>query len=251
MPVMSRSNAIKAVEKTGMILVFPLPNKKDPSSLWSHFFPRTKMRWEWDESGDNRVAELWHLRTELSSSGKLVYTKWFQGRATLFSKPLFTAMMRYLQTATGTVKPLSREAVAILEFLNEDSPQSPRVVREAVNLQGKFHESTFQRALKELWTRLLIVGYGEIDDGAFPSLAIGSTKLLFEDEWLASQDLTSEESLTCIELYMPQESAARKYLTRMERNLAKLDTKNNKKSAPTSMHIPRSEWEQRSSSVRE
>lgn len=44
------------------------------------------MHWEWDDAGDKRVADLWHLREELSRSGeRVVYTKWFQNRAGLDS----------------------------------------------------------------------------------------------------------------------------------------------------------------------
>ncbi|MBS2027495.1 MAG: hypothetical protein JST54_06265 [Deltaproteobacteria bacterium] len=46
--------------------------------------------------------------------------------------------------------------------------------------------------MKALWTRLLIVGAGEVDDGAFPSLAIGSTALLFEDLWRARSEANPE-----------------------------------------------------------
>ena len=63
-------SAIAAIEKSGAILVFPLDNRKEPASIWSHFYPRTPMRWEWDDSGDNRVGDLWHLRTELSTTRK-------------------------------------------------------------------------------------------------------------------------------------------------------------------------------------
>ena len=48
-------------------------------------------------------------------------------------------------------------------------------------------ESTYSKATQELWRRLLIVGHGEIDDGAFPSLAMGSTQLMFEDLWQAAR----------------------------------------------------------------
>lgn len=37
--------------------------------------------------------------------------------------------------------------------------------------------------MKQLWARLLIVGFGEVDDGAFPSLAVAATELMFEDSW--------------------------------------------------------------------
>jgi hypothetical protein len=44
--------------------------------------------------------------------------------------------------------------------------------------------------MKFLWTRLLIVGVGEVDDGAFPSLAVGATELVFEDLWLSRKNVS-------------------------------------------------------------
>ena len=41
----------------------------------------------------------------------------------------------------------------------------------------------YSRALKELWSRLLIVGVGEVADGAFPSLAMSATRHRFEELW--------------------------------------------------------------------
>jgi hypothetical protein len=43
----------------------------------------------------------------------------------------------------------------------------------------------FTAAMKVLWSRLLIVGTGEVEDGAFPSLAVAATELQFEDIWNA------------------------------------------------------------------
>jgi hypothetical protein len=37
--------------------------------------------------------------------------------------------------------------------------------------------------MKALWARLLIVGTGEVADGAFPSLAVSATEMMFEDLW--------------------------------------------------------------------
>ena len=44
-------------------------------------------------------------------------------------------------------------------------------------------ESVFTHAMKALWARLLIVGTGEVQDGAFPSLAVSATEMMFEDLW--------------------------------------------------------------------
>jgi hypothetical protein len=52
--------------------------------------------------------------------------------------------------------------------------------------------STYNKSTKVLWERLLIVGFGEVDDGAFPSLAVGSTENLFEDLWEDARKLKRE-----------------------------------------------------------
>ncbi len=179
---MNLQSAIAAINKHGMLLTFPIKNAKLPLSLWSVAYPRTKMKWEWDDDGDNRVVQLWHLRERLSRSGKVVYTKWYKGRATFFSRKEFTKRLAAsLANTNRAAHMLTREARDILEALEENSPLSTKVLKKTVDLRGKFHEATYNRAMKELWSRYLIVGYGEVDEGAFPSLAIGATKLLFED----------------------------------------------------------------------
>ncbi len=174
---MNLKKAISFIEKRGALLVFPIHNQKEPWSLWSEFYPKSTMRWEWDESGDNRVADLWHLREELSRSRKVVYGKWYKGRATVFSRELFSAMWPVLSVQES----LSTHARNLLSILEQESPLSTKELKRQGGLQGKVFEGTFQKALKELWTRLLIVGFGEVDDGAFPSLAIGATSALFEE----------------------------------------------------------------------
>ena len=72
---------------------------KRPLSLWSVFHPRTLMRWDWDESSDVRVGQLWQLREELARSRKVVYGKWYRNRATFFSRELFVALLATYRTA--------------------------------------------------------------------------------------------------------------------------------------------------------
>jgi hypothetical protein len=173
--------AIQAIDKYGILLVYPIKNAGDPPSLWSVLHPRSKMEWEWsDDSNNDRVADLWHLRMELSTSKKAVYTKWYQNRATFFSREYFTAALAILRQ---TKIPLSRDALNLLALMQESSPLSTKELKMGADLRGKLLESTYNKAMKELWSRLFIVGFGEVDDGAFPSLAVGATSLLFEDLW--------------------------------------------------------------------
>lgn len=186
--------AVAKVERDGALLVFPLDNRPEPPSLWARLHPKVPMRWEWDEGGDGRVFDLWRVRTRLSLSREVVYSKWFRGRATVFARDVFTAMLARLRAGRDLRKGLSAEAEAIMEVLDETSPVSSKELRRLAGLQGKLLESAWTRATAQLWSRLLVVGYGEVDDGAFPSLAIGATQSLFDDLWDAAGEMSAAEA---------------------------------------------------------
>ncbi|NUN04989.1 MAG: hypothetical protein HUU57_04420 [Bdellovibrio sp.] len=183
-----KQKMIAAIEKKGCLLVYPLQNRKEPASLWSELYPRTKMRWAWDESGDNRVGELWVLREELSRSKKVVYAKWFQNRATFFSREVFVCLLAFLGSAKGHVH-LPRASQEALESFLMDSPQSTKVIKENLGWQGKMMESHFNRAMKPLWQGLFLVGFGEVADSSFASLNMAATQNIFEDLWGQAQGL--------------------------------------------------------------
>ncbi len=206
---MNLKSAIAAIEEHGMLLVFPMGNRPEPQSLWSVTYPRSKMRWEWDDDGDGRVAKLWHLRADLSASGEVVYTKWYQGRATVFSRKAFTALLAGY--VVGGTRGLSTQARDILDILIADSPQSTKALRRETGLTGRPNERIYERALKELWTRLFIVGFGEIDEGAFPSLAMGATKVLFEDLHTKASTMGAEEAAAGREALFKSVPLARKF----------------------------------------
>lgn len=202
--------AVQAINTQGALLVFPIKNSKEPNSLWSVFYPRSKMRWEWDESGDNRVGHLWSLMKKLSDCDEVVYSKWFRGRATFFSRELFRALLAVEMQSPNFMQGFSPEANLLLETLEQDSPLSTKQLKELTDLQGKFNEGRYTRAMKSLFLHFHIVAYGEVEDGAFPSLAVGSTKLLFEDLWTEAGELSLKEARSCIEQYLPQGNAFRK-----------------------------------------
>ena len=185
---MKLARAIALVERHGILLVFPIANRSEPKSLWSVLHPRTPMRWEWDETGDGRVVDLWHARRELAESRAVVYSKWFRGRATVFAMDVFRALLASLAAHAPLTSGLSPDARTLLEILEDDSPQSTKTLKRTAGMQGRAMEATYTRALKELWSRLLVVGAGEECDGAFPSLSIGATRLLFEDPWAEAHE---------------------------------------------------------------
>jgi hypothetical protein len=177
------AKAIEAIERRGILLVYPIANQDEPRSLWSELHPRTRMTWAWDASADARVARMWHLRERLATSLSVAYTKWFRGRATFIALEVFRAMLSRLASEGELTAGLSRDATTLLELLEDDSPQSTKVLRANAQLQGRRNETIYARALKELWSRLLIVGVGEVADGAFPSLQMSATRLRFEPLW--------------------------------------------------------------------
>lgn len=189
----SVARAKRIVEKVGIVLVYPIKNAKEPPSLWSELHPKTEMRWEWDQGADGRVVELWHLKNELAATGDVAYAKWFRGRATFFSLDVFHALLTRLSEAGDVLAGLPREGTEILDLLRERSPLSTKELRAEAGLKGKAYESVFTHAMKALWTRLLLVGIGEVEDGAFPSLNVSATEAMFEDIWNARAEATSAQ----------------------------------------------------------
>lgn len=188
-----KRDMVKAINSRGCLLVYPLENKKEPLSLWSELYPRTKMRWEWDADGDARVSELWILREELSRSGEVVYAKWFRNRATFFSKEVFVHLLAYLGSSQGRVT-LPRSSQEALDSFLLDSPQSTKIIKANLGWQGKLMESHYNRSMKPLWNYLFLVGWGEVDDSSFPSLNMAATQNRFEDLWLESQNLSEDSA---------------------------------------------------------
>lgn len=192
-----------AIERHGALLVYPLANRKEPASLWSELHPGVAMRWAWDEGADDRVVDLWHLRERLARSGDVVYSKWFKNRAVFFSRALFTAM---LAEAIPRPSTLSREARDILELLENDSPQSTKVLRREAGLVGRENERDWTRAMRALFEGLHVVGTGEVQDGAFPSLAVGATRSIFEDLWTEAEDGPTDDGRALLARVLPPAS---------------------------------------------
>lgn len=182
---------IRAVNENGWLLVFPLPGKKDPLSVWHVLHPKSVMRWEWSEDADDKVVQLWQLRRVLAESRRVIYSKWYRGRATVFSEELFKKLWVYFKPERERILGESRE---ILDLLEMESPLSTKEIRRGTELNGKENEKRYVAAMKELWCTFAIVGIGEIDDGAFPSLAHAATHVVFEDLCLEAEKKDSPES---------------------------------------------------------
>ena len=208
------SSAVARIRDRGVLLDFPINNREEPKSLWSEFYPKTTMVWDWNEDGDMRVANMWQLMKRLSDSGNVVYSKWYQGRATFFSRKLFTAMLAVRRRISDPRRGISGAAKTLMEILENNSPLSTKELKRAADLQGRTNEAAYSRAMKDLFSRLLIVGFGEVEDGAFPSLAVGATELLFSDLWAESDDMRHAEAENLIDRFMPPDSKFRHFFDR-------------------------------------
>jgi hypothetical protein len=71
--------------------------------------------------------------------------------------------------------------------------------------------------MKELFSQFFIVGYGEVDDGAFPSLAVGATRSLYEAVWNKSQTLKESDAQKTVEALISTESKFGRFLQRQWR----------------------------------
>lgn len=208
-------DAISATNTLNVALVYPIKNKTEIPSLWKYFFPRSSMKWGWDSDADDRVSKMWRLREELSKTGKVVYLKWFQGRATFFDLESFTYLLAYFET-TKRKKLLTTQSKDILDYLEESSPHTTKEIKKFTDLRGKLFEAAYGRAMKELWQQGFIVGWGEVDDGAFPSLAVGASCLLFENQWRDSKGITSAQAEKFLEKKWGQQSPFLKFARKIK-----------------------------------
>lgn len=205
-----RKKAIQAVQKRGALLVYPLQNRKEPLSIWSELFPKSKMVWDWNEDSDDRVAHVWSLKEVLSRSRQTIYVKWYQGRATFFAPDVFVNLLSLFESAEQEAN-FSLESREILEALMNNSPMSTKQIKAAASLEGRLLEPTYNRAMKPLWTHLMIVGFGEFEDSSFPSLGIGATATLFEELWEESKAISSTQALAFLKKRLGEENPFLKF----------------------------------------
>jgi hypothetical protein len=119
-----KKKAKRLVDELGICLVYPIANKPEPPSLWHALWPKAEMDWSWDSDADDRVVDLWHLRAQLAESHEVAYGKWFKGRATFFSLPVFHALLGRVFDTGDPYVDLPRAAHDILALLRERSPLS-------------------------------------------------------------------------------------------------------------------------------
>jgi hypothetical protein len=174
--------ALEFIEREGRVAVFPEKNKKKKGaivSLWELFYPRTKMSWEWDDSADNRVVKLWWLKNEIARTQQVLYGRFFGNRPVYVSKKEASKIL-----ATIKPKPLSPLAREILARLEDNSPQTKRMLARALRDEGwEPSKGEFERALLDLQKNFQIVSLGdsEREAGPMPSSEYAAISLIFPD----------------------------------------------------------------------
>lgn len=200
--------SIDLINQNGVVLVFPINNAKEPLSLWQLLHPRTPLKWEWNDDGDQKVFKMWSLMKELSNCRQVIYSKWYKGRATFFSRKLFTALL----TVSADLDLKNKDAQIILEELKCNSPMSTKELKTISGLKGKLLEPSYNKAMKELFEKFKIVAYGEVEDGAFPSLAVGATENIYEELVLQSQAIDRLDAIKIINESLEKNSLMLKFL---------------------------------------
>lgn len=208
----SFKKSIELINKKGVLLVFPINNAKEPLSLWQLLHPKTPLKWEWDDDGDQKVFKMWTLMKQLSNCREVIYSKWYKGRATFFSRRLFTALLALQRDQKIQI----HEAKQILQELQMNSPLSTKELKALTGLKGKLLEPSYNKAMKELFEKLKIIAYGEVDDGAFPSLAVGATESIYEDLFIESHELKKEKAVEIIHESIPTGSLVAKFLNKTQ-----------------------------------
>jgi hypothetical protein len=98
-----------------------------------------------------------------------------------------------------------------------DSPMSTKQLKEAMELQGKYFERIYEKALKPLWQHFDIVAFGEIQDSSFPSLGICATQSIFEEIVREANALSIEEAQEIFKKYIPKNGPVDKFWSKIQR----------------------------------
>jgi hypothetical protein len=106
----------------------------------------------------------------------------------------------------------------VLEVLLNDSPLSTKQLKASVELEGKLNEPAYNRAMKPLWNRCLLVGFGEFEDSSFPSLGIGATAALFEEQWRASAKISPAKAEEYLRAKLGEKNPFWKFVQRVKKN---------------------------------
>lgn len=145
------------------------------ASLYTAVCGRRHPRWPRHSHHDPEIGLTWNLKDSLPAKRLVYYGKLVKGKPTLVALELFPAFCALIRDGKGSGDYLvdyrqgkmSRNAVAILDALQERGPLVTPEIRRAVNLRGTETTGEFDRAMAELQRGLWVAKVEEIYEPDF------------------------------------------------------------------------------------
>jgi len=160
-------SCLEFIQREGVVSVFPAKGKRALPSLFRFLHPRSSFSWVWDENGDDKVVKLWWLKNEIAASKKVLYGRFFT------NQPVFVAFARAKELRAQVQRvPLGELDRYVLELLEQNSPQTLRMMKRQARLEGRdFLRSEWQKSLLKLQKQFLICSLGDStrESGPMPS----------------------------------------------------------------------------------
>ena len=199
--VRTLDQAARAVKELGFCLLFPGKKLRLPSlveAVEGRLLPDYNPRRDWS----SEFLRVWKWKDELPRKRLAWYGKYFRGRGT-FLAPEFLAYFYRLEGTPGSDDDYARlyrdgrisaDARLVCAELLEHGPLGSMELRYALKWEGKRGNQRFQRALRELQSRLVLVHWGtkaetkawesavyQFTPRAFPKAVRKASKLTVED----------------------------------------------------------------------
>ncbi len=169
--VRTKAQALKFVNDVGFCFAFKAENSELPC-LWHAACGMRDPLMPQHSHHDPYLSFVWEMKDILPSERKLYYGKLLKRRPTMISLEYFPYFY-VLSGRTGARKEyvqehargrLSTTAHAIMEALDDSSPQATQGLKLATGMIAKGERAEFDRAIAELQSKMFIVKVGEQHD---------------------------------------------------------------------------------------
>jgi hypothetical protein len=169
--VRTKRAAMEFINDVGFCFAFKSENSEAPC-LWHAACGEREPKLPLHTHHDPHISFVWKMKDVLPAERKVYYGKLLRGRPTLVSLEYFPyfyslsgrsgSAKEYLRLfATGN---LSSAAKAIMDALNDSSPQVTKGLKLASSLHTKSDRREFDSAIGELQRKMFIVKVGERHD---------------------------------------------------------------------------------------
>ena len=176
--------AVRFIDAVGFCLLFPVKNVLLPS-LYYAMTRRIPITW------DKYTVKLWEWKDELPRRRRALYTKYFRGRGTFFSRAM---LANFLALRGGSARiaghetfysagKVSHDARTLWQTLAEHGPLATLELRHACKLDSKAGNTRFKKAILELQCLLVVTHFGaEQETAAWASNRLELVARAFPEE---------------------------------------------------------------------